>query len=61
MNYLKDYVVEFCRCDFEVAHLIRTEKLLEKIDCKLPEAEILAEEPINEPILGDIYLEKKTN
>ena len=61
MNYLKDYVAEFCRCNFELAHLFGTEKFLAKIDYKLLEAEILAEGPINEPMLGYIYLQKKTN
>ena len=61
LSFLKDYVAEFCRCDFELAHLIRTEKYLVKIDFNLVEAEIMAEGPINEPVLGFVYLQRKTN
>lgn len=60
MNYLKDYVVGFCRCDYKLAHLFRTEKFLAKLDYKLPEVELLAEGPINESVLGYVYFQKKT-
>lgn len=36
LSFLKDYVAEFCWCDFELAHLFGTEKFLAKIDFKLP-------------------------
>ena len=61
MNYLKEYFSEFCRCDFELAHLFGTKKLLAKIDYKLPEAETLAEPPIDELVQGYVYLQKNTN
>ena len=61
MNFLKNYVVEFCRCDFELAHLFGTEKLLEKNNYKLLEAKFLAEGRIEEPVLKYVYLQKKTN
>ena len=38
-----------------------TEKVLAKISCELPEAQFLAEGPIEELKLGYIYLIKKTN
>ena len=50
------YVAKFCRCNFELAHLFETEKYLASIDFKLPEVEILAEGPIDEPMLGLVYL-----
>ena len=61
MNYLQDYVAEFCRCDFELAHLFGTEYFLANIDYKLPKVEILAEGPIDEPVLGYVYMKKKAN
>lgn len=61
MNFLKDYVVEFYRCDFELSALFETEKLLAKIDYKLSEAEILAEGPIDKHVLGYVYLQKNNN
>lgn len=54
-------MAEFFRCDFELAHLFGTKKFLAKIDYKPPEAKILAEGPIDEPMLGYVYLENKTN
>ena len=57
--YLKDYVAEFCRCEFELDHLFEIEQFLAKIDYKMPEAEILVEGPIYEPVLGYVYLQKK--
>lgn len=61
LSFLKDYVAEFSRCDFELAHLFETEKFLANIDFNLPEAELLAEGRIDEPVLGYVYLQKKTN
>ena len=61
INLLKDYVVEFCRFDIELTHLFGTQKVLVKITCELPEAQILAAGPIEEPELGYVYLKKKTN
>lgn len=61
MNYLKDYVIQFCKCDFKSDHPFGTKKFLAKVDLKLPEAEILAERPIDEHGLGYVYLQKKTN
>ena len=61
MSYVKDYVAEFCRCDFELDHLFGTKKFLEKIDYKLPEAKMLVEGPIDEPVLGYVYFQMKTN
>ena len=61
LSFLKDYVVELCRCDFELAHLFGTKKFLAKIYFKLLEEEILDEGPIDESVLGFIYMQKKTN
>lgn len=46
INFLKDFVVEFCRPDIEFAQLFGTENVLVKITYELPEAQILAEGPI---------------
>lgn len=61
LSFLKDYVVEFRRCDFELAHLFRTEKHLAKIDFKLPKVEILAEGFIDELVLEFVHLQRKIN
>ena len=61
MNFLKDYVVEFCRSYFELVRLFGTKKLLGKIDYKLLEAKILLEGHVEEPELGYVYLQRKTN
>lgn len=61
LSFLKDYVVEFCKCDYELPHMLKTDKLLAKIHFKLPEAEILAEGRIDEPVLGFVYDQRKTN
>ena len=55
LSFLKDYVAEFCRCDFELAHLLGTKKYLAKINFKLLEADILAKGSIDEPVLGFVY------
>lgn len=59
MNYLKDYVAEFYRCDFQLAYLFKTKTFLAMINYKLPEADILAEGAINEPVLGYVYFKKE--
>lgn len=61
INFLKDYATEFHMSDIEFSHLFSTENVLAKITYELHEAQILAEIPIEEPGLGYVYLEKKTN
>ena len=39
LSFLKDYVAEFCRCDYERAHLYGTKQLVAKTDFVLPEVE----------------------
>lgn len=61
LSFLKDYVAEFSRRDFEVAHLYGTEQFVLKIDFILPEAELLADGPIEEHVLAFVYTTRKTN
>lgn len=61
MNFIKNYVAEFCQCDFNFTHVFGTEKILAKINYELPEAQVLVKRPIEEPNLGYVYLKKKTN
>lgn len=44
-----------------MAYLFGTEKYLAKIDFVLPEAELLAEGPIDEPVLGFVHKQQKWN
>ena len=61
LSFLKDYVAEFCHCDFELAHVDRTEQFFSKINFVLLEAEILADGPIEEPVLGFVCTTRNTN
>ena len=61
LSFLKDYVAEFCRCDYELAHLYRTKDFVATTNFVLPEAEMLADGPINDPVLGFVYTTKKSN
>ena len=61
LSFLKDYVAEFFRCDYELAHLYETEDFVAKIDFVLTEAELLANGPIDDPVLGFVYTTKKAN
>lgn len=61
LGFLKDYVVEFCRCDYELAYLFGTKKYLAKINFVLPEVELLAKGPIDEHVLGYVYKQQKSN
>ena len=61
LSFLKDNVAEFCRCDYELAHLFGTEDFVAKIDYVLLEAKLLAGGPIHEPVLGFVNTTKKTN
>lgn len=61
LNFLKGYVAEFCRCDYELAHLFGTANFLAKIEITLPESNLLAKGPIDEPVLGFVYKPKKSS
>lgn len=61
MNFLRDYVVEFCRCDYELASLNGTQDYVKKIEFVLPEADLLVEGPIDDPVLGFVYKPRSTN
>ena len=61
LSFLKDYVMKFCRCDFELAHLYGTEDFVAKITFILPEAELLEDGPIDDPVLGIFYTARNTN
>ena len=55
LSFLKDYVAKLCRCDYKLAHLFGTKNFLAKIDFVLQEVELLAEGPIDEPVLGFVF------
>ena len=55
LSFLKDYVVEFFRHDYELAHLFRNEDFVGKIEYMLQEAELLDEGPIDDPVLVFVY------
>ena len=55
LSFLKDYIAEFCRRDYELAHLYGTEQYVAKIDFVLSKAELLADGPIEEPVLGFVH------
>lgn len=61
MNFMKDYVAEFCSFDILFTQLFEIENILAKITYELFEAQILAEGPIEEPELGYVYFKKNTN
>ena len=61
LSFLKDYVAEFCRCDYELTHLYGTEDCVVKIDFVLTEAELLADGPIDDPVLGFVNTTRNTN
>ena len=44
-----------------LAHLYGTEDFIAKITFVLPEAELLEEGPIDDPVLGFVYTTRKTN
>ena len=61
LSFLNNYVAEFYKCDYELAHMFEIEKFLAKINFRLPKVEILAEGPIDEPVLGFVFHQRKTN